>query len=90
MTAERDAPSAVRIPTSFVLWAARSSSRLATFAHAMSSTKKTAPIIVVRSCRGCGPITDSTNDFTAAPTCLLVAGYAVARRWAIAWISALA
>ena len=39
-TASRDAPSAVRMPTSFVRCAARSSNRFATFAHAISSTKK--------------------------------------------------
>ena len=44
--AEREAPSAVRTPTSFVRCAARSSSRLATLAQAISSTKKTAPSIV--------------------------------------------
>ena len=45
-TAPREAPSAVRMPTSLVRCAARSSSRLATLAQAISSTKNTAPSIV--------------------------------------------
>ena len=56
MTAEREAPSAVRMPTSFVRCAARSSNRLATLAQAMSSTKNTAPSIVYSNCRGSVPM----------------------------------
>ena len=65
-TAARDAPSAVRMPTSFVLCAARSRRRFATFAQAMRRTRNTAPSIEYSSWRGCGPICASMNPLTSA------------------------
>ena len=79
-TCDRDAPSAVRIPTSLVRCAARSSSRLATLAQAMSSTKKTAPSIVYSSWRGSFPIYWSTKLRTVAVKPSLLSLYSAARR----------
>ena len=73
-TAPRDAPSAVRMPTSFVRCAARSSSRLATFAQAMSSTKNTAPSIVQQELARLGSdlSVHEVHDRRADPIALLL------------------
>ena len=58
------APSAVRTATSFCLPVARVSSRLATLAHAMSSTSVTEPITTSTASRTL-PTTDSTSGTTS-------------------------
>ncbi len=88
-TRQRDAPRATRTAISRERFAARDSSRLATFAHAISSTKPTAPIIARKICRIGPPLKRWLNVITSAVgKSLLVSGYLVACAAAMRSISA--
>jgi hypothetical protein len=63
-TRQRDAPSAMRTAISRERCAERASSRFATFAQAMSSTKPTAPIIARKTVRILSPLNRSLNVCT--------------------------
>ena len=81
------APSAARIANSLVRPVERASNRFATFAHAMSSTKLTAPSSTSKM-----PLTSPTiwvfSGTSVMPDPLLESGYASARLFAIASTSA--
>lgn len=85
-----DAPSAVRMPTSLVRIAARLISRFATLAHAISSTKKTAPSIVYSIRVGSSPMYSSVNGLMTGEMPSFVSGYSAASRCVIPVISIIA
>ena len=74
MSRHRVAPIEMRTAISRDRPDARASSRLATFAHAISSTKATAPMSDQNSTRICEPITCSANGVTTAAMPLLLSG----------------
>ncbi len=74
----RDAPSATRMLISLARCADRASSRLATFAHAMSSTKPTAPISARKINRIGPPFCRSLNVISIGVMPLFVVGYSSA------------
>ena len=78
----RPAPSAVRIATSFSRTDARTSSRFATFAHAISTTTPTAASSV-RSAGRIAPTTCSCSATTSADSLALESGYCSASRSAM-------
>jgi len=80
MIRPRVAPTAVRMPTSFARMAACESSRLATLAQAMSSTRNTANSMVISSWRGSLPMMESVYGSTYAVMSLLVSGFCWATR----------
>ena len=71
---QRVAPIEMRTAISRERPDARASSRLATFAHAISSTKATAPISDQNSTRICEPITCSANGVTDGGDVLVAVG----------------
>ena len=88
-TAARPAPRAWRTAISRRCAVALTIRRLATFAHAISSTSKTAPSRLSMAGRSV-PTSSSRNGLSSTPTLRLVAGYAAARRAETVCRSALA
>ena len=87
----RPAPSAVRIEISRCRTEARASSRLATLAHAISSTSVTAHIIArIISSTSSGSIHDSSGRIGGAPALVFVRVGFRSRRRVTPWRSALA
>ena len=86
-TPRRPDPSAVLTASSFWRAAPRTSTRLATFAHAMSSTIATAASSTI-SARRTSPTSRSRSVVTSTVTLVLAAGYAASRDAAIAVSSA--
>ena len=85
---QRLAPIDIRTETSCARAAARASSRLATLAHAISSTNATAPVIAVNSAT-MGPPTPPRNASSARLRCRgLVSGCALASDEITPWRSA--
>ena len=80
---QRDAPSARRTAISRARCAARESSRLATFAQAISRTKPTAPINVRNMIRMGPPLKRSLMAITSTPMSLFVSGYCAVSRLAM-------
>ena len=83
----RLAPSAVLIAISFSRTDARTSSRLATFAHAMSTTTPTAASRVSSAGRMSLPTICSCSGVTSADSSALESGYCLASRSEIVFIS---
>ena len=71
---QRDAPREIRTDISRARPADRASSRFATFAHAISRTKPTAPISARKISLIGPPFTRSLNVITRAVMSLLVSG----------------
>ncbi|HOK45708.1 MAG TPA: hypothetical protein PLK67_07245, partial [Bryobacteraceae bacterium] len=81
----REAPSAARSAISFFRSAARASSRLATFTHAISSTTQTAPSSIAMVRRE-SPERRSRRLSTLAPMFVLDSGYVFSSRAAMVLI----
>ena len=81
-TRHESAPSATRTAISFWRTAARASSRLATFAHAMSSTNATDAVMIISIGRK-SPAWYSRNDFTSALQPVFDVGYCVSNPFAM-------
>ena len=83
ITWKRLAPSAERTAASLVRNAARASSRLATLAHAISSTKIVAICIAAKIGNASSPMACWMNESNRTPTPSFDSGYSVASRCAI-------
>ena len=83
ITRSRLAPNADRRAASLVRVAARASSRLATLAHAMRSTKIVATCMAPNTAFSSGPVSFSTKVTNTVPTPSLLSGYSWASRRAI-------
>ena len=85
---QRLAPSPARTAISFLLELARASNKFATFAHAISSTKPTAPR-QYQNGRRISPVSCVRSGTTLTPQLVLNSGYCCARRAPIVSISCL-
>jgi hypothetical protein len=86
-TRKRRAPNAVRTAISRLRLLARTSSRLATFTHAMSRTQPTATSSIISAGRVSPTKCSSSETVFVAGCLLLLSGYCFARARAITFIS---